>query len=53
MSASAKVAETGRDPSAVTSVIRHTVRAGPESGWGQSRRIDTLPTRPQCPLHLR
>ena len=25
MSASAKVAETGRDPSAVTSVIRHTV----------------------------
>jgi hypothetical protein len=33
----AKVAETGRDPSAVTSVIRHTVRAGSESGWGQTR----------------
>jgi hypothetical protein len=39
MSASAKVAETGRDPSAVTSVIRHTVRAGSESGWGQTRSL--------------
>jgi uncharacterized protein len=33
MSAGVKVAETSRDPSAVTSVIRHTVRAGSESRY--------------------
>ena len=33
MSAGVKVAETNGDPSAVTSVIRHTVRAGSESRY--------------------
>src|SRR5260221_2290476 len=33
MGASAKAAETSRDPSAVTSVIRHTVGAGSESRY--------------------
>jgi antibiotic biosynthesis monooxygenase (ABM) superfamily enzyme len=33
MSAGVKVAETSRDPSVVTSVIRHTVRAGSESRY--------------------
>ena len=33
MSADAEVAEISRDPSAVTSVIRHTVRAGSESRY--------------------
>src|SRR5271156_3957597 len=33
MSVDVKVAETSRDPSAVTSVIRHTVRAGSESRY--------------------
>ena len=33
MSAGVKVAETSRDPSAVTSVIRRTVRAGSESRY--------------------
>jgi antibiotic biosynthesis monooxygenase (ABM) superfamily enzyme len=33
MSAGVKVAETSRDPSAVTSVIRHTIRAGSKSRY--------------------
>ena len=33
MNAGVKVAETSRDPSAVTSVIRHTVRPGSESRY--------------------
>src|SRR4030095_437909 len=33
MSAGVKVAETSCDPSAVTSVIRHTIRAGSESRY--------------------
>jgi antibiotic biosynthesis monooxygenase (ABM) superfamily enzyme len=33
MSAGAKVAKTSRDPSAVTSVIRHALRAGSESRY--------------------
>jgi antibiotic biosynthesis monooxygenase (ABM) superfamily enzyme len=33
MSADAKVAEIRRDPPAVTSVIRHTVKAGSESRY--------------------
>jgi hypothetical protein len=33
MSADAKVTEISRDPPAVTSVIRHTVKAGSESRY--------------------
>src|SRR4029077_12684018 len=51
MSADAKVAEIRRDPPAVTSVIRHTVKAGPESRRGirmahdesRSNTLDRIP----------
>jgi hypothetical protein len=57
MSADAKVAEIRRDPPAVTSVIRHTVKAGPESRRGirmahdesQSNTLDRIP-RPSISL---
>ena len=49
MSADAKVAEIRRDPPAVTSVIRHTVRAGPESGWGQDRHAADAPAMSASP----